>query len=236
MTRGTTIAEVLVALVCGLLVVQVSLSGFGKIRSLELRFIRRSEKLAALRASRVVLRRELRFGVRGSDWVPFAPDSLRLRAFRGVALVCADGAQVSDLLVAWSGTRAPDPAKDSVLLLTEHGAWIPADLLSARGTSDRCVAAPGADLKQWRVSVALRERVVLARLFERGSYHVSGSALRYRRGRAGRQPLTPEAFDTPPSGFVQNERSLALEWIRLEDGEPSRWIGFLAGTGGGHTP
>jgi hypothetical protein len=33
---------------------------------------------------------------------------------------------------------------------------------------------------------------VLGRIFEGGSYHFSGGALRYRRGAGGRQPLTPE--------------------------------------------
>ena len=179
-----------------------------------------------------MLRRELRFGVRGVDWVDFAPDSIALRAFRGVGVVCLEGGSSPDLKVAWSGTRAPNPGKDSVLLLTEHGAWVRADLLSARPTSDRCVADPQRELERWRISVTPEETIVLARLFERGAYHVSGAALRYRRGRGGRQPLIPEVFDTPPSGFVKSGESLAIEWIRLRDGDPQRWYIHLATSGG----
>ena len=233
MRTGTTVAEVLVAVVCGLLIVQLSLAGLARVRAVELRLTRRSETLAALRTSRVVLRRELRFGVRGIDWLDFAPDSIRLRAFRGVGVVCPGGAGAPDLLVAWSGTRAPQPAKDSVLLLTARGAWIRADLLNIRPTSDRCAADPRTDVARWHLSLAPEESIVLARLFERGSYHVSGAALRYRRGRGGRQPLTPEAFDTPPSAFVTTGGSLALEWIRMQDGGAWRWLGSLAVSGVG---
>lgn len=229
MKTGTTLAEVVIALVCGLLVVQLSFAGLAKVRSVELRLTRRSEILEALRVSRVVLRRELRFGVPGVDWVVFVPDSIRLRAFRGVAFVCPSEAGGPDLLVAWSGTRQPAPAKDSVLLLTVRGAWIRADLSSVRPTSERCAADPRADVERWQLSDTPEEPVVLARLFERGSYHVSGAALRYRRGRGGRQPLTPEVFDTPPSGFVKRGGSLALEWIRLRDGDGLRWLGYLGG-------
>ena len=231
MRNGATVAEVLVALICGLLVVQLSLAGLARVRSVELRLTRRSDTLAALRASRVVLRRELRFGVRGIDWVDFAPDSIRLRAFRGVGVVCTDGVLAPDLMVAWSGIRALEPEKDSVLLLTGQGAWVRADLLSVRSTSDRCVTDPRTDVERWRLSVTPEESIVLARLFERGSYHVSGAALRYRRGRGGRQPLTPEVFDTPPSGFVKRGGSLALEWIRLQDGGAWHWLAQLAAAG-----
>lgn len=227
MRAGSTLAEVMIALLCGLLVVQLSLAGLARVRSVGIRLTRRSETLAVLRTSRVVLRRELRFGVRGIDWVTFAPDSIRLRAFRGVGFVCPPGTAGPDVLVAWSGTRAPAPAKDSVLLLTVRGAWLRADLLSVRPTSDRCAAAPSIDVQRWRLSPTPEESVVLARLFERGSYHVSGAALRYRRGRSGRQPLTPEVFDTPPSGFINSGGSVALDWIRLPDGV---WhLGYLGG-------
>ena len=42
---------------------------------------------------------------------------------------------------------------------------------------------------------------LVARIFERGSYHVVGRALRYRRGLGGRQPLTPNVFDDDRSGM-----------------------------------
>ena len=231
MRRGASLLEAVVALTCGLLVVQLSLSGLASVRTVEQGMIRRSERLAALRVARVVLRRELRFGVWGADWVDFPRDSVELRAFRGVALVCSDGGRSADLLVAWSGARDPAPEKDSVLLLTERGSWLAADLLTSGSTRDRCRADPSMRLKSWRLSVTPDEPVVLARLFERGSYHISGKALRYRRGGAGRQPLTPEVLDTPPSGFVRSAGSLGLEWMRARDGQVWHWVGFLAGGG-----
>jgi len=216
--KGSTLAEVLLVFVCGLLVVQLSLVSLARVRSVGLGLTHRSDALAVLRTSRIVLRRELRFGVRGIDWVDFAPDSIALRAFRGVGVVCPEGAGSPDVTVAWSGVRAPDPEKDSVLLLTDRGAWVAADLLSARPTSDHCLADPEREMERWHLSVTPEEPVVLARLFERGSYHVSSAALRYRRGRGGRQPLTPEVFDTPPSGFVTRGESLLIEWLRLKGG------------------
>lgn len=229
MKRGASLAEVVVALICGLLVVQLSLSGLANVRTVEQGMIRRSERLTALRVARVVLRRELRFGAWGADWMDFPPDSVQLRAFRGVALVCSDGGRSEDLLVAWSGAREPAPEKDSVLLLTERGTWLAADLLTSGSTRDRCLADRAMQLKSWRLSVTPDEPVVLARLFERGSYHISGGALRYRRGGAGRQPLTPEVLDTPPSGFVRSGESLGLEWVQARDGRLWHWVGFLAG-------
>jgi len=49
-------------------------------------------------------------------------------------------------------------------------------------------------LETWRLDVPIQPGMLVARLYERGSYHLSGSALRYRRGASGRQPLTPELW------------------------------------------
>ena len=53
---------------------------------------------------------------------------------------------------------------------------------------------PGADSELWTIDPPVPGALV-ARIFERGSYHVSGGALRYRRGMGGRQPLTLDVFD-----------------------------------------
>jgi hypothetical protein len=70
---------------------------------------------------------------------------------------------------------------------------------------------------------------VLARLFERGSYHLTGSALRYRRGGSGRQPLTPEIWSSSTSWDVALER-LGVEIVPA-DGAGEPWSGFLAWLG-----
>ena len=57
MSRGATLAEVVVALTCGLLVVQLSFAGLAKVRSVERGLIRRSETLAAWYSSRLAVSR-----------------------------------------------------------------------------------------------------------------------------------------------------------------------------------
>jgi hypothetical protein len=52
----------------------------------------------------------------------------------------------------------------------------------------------GGDPELWSVDPPVPGALVV-RVFERGSYHVSGGALRYRRGMGGRQPLTLDVFD-----------------------------------------
>ena len=216
------------ALLCGLLVVQLSLAALAGARTAEGHLARRAETLAALRVARAVLRRELRAGLSGRDWVVFPPDSIRLRAFRAVGRICPDTSSSLDALVAWEGVRRPDPEKDSVLLLSSAGHWSAADLVGVSPTGERCPASPGAIVDRWRFSLIPPGGAVLARVFERGSYHVSGGAVRYRRGLGGRQPLTPQVLDTPPSGFVSEGSSISLELVASFSGALWTWRGFLA--------
>ena len=196
--RGASFAELLVATLCGILIVHLGLQALARARAIESELRLRSERLSVLRIGRSVLRRELDAGVTGRDWAVYPPDSLRLRAFRGTARVCPlrSGA---DLVVVPEGMRAPDPEKDSVLLLGTDGLWTAADLVAVGSPTEVCPSAPGVPVRRWTVHPAPTAPVAYARLFESGSYHLNGGALRYRRGAGGRQPLTPDILATPPS-------------------------------------
>lgn len=152
------------------------------------RLARRQRDLVRLREAHrtveIILGNELR-DLTGADIIRGGGQTLAIRAPRGSGPVCAaDGRSVS---LRYSGSRQPAPEKDSVLLLAAGGA-----------TEIRAVAAvSGGACGNLGLTLSLdHEMDVRARfgvVFEPGSYHASGGAIRYRLGRAGRQPLT-EAF------------------------------------------
>jgi hypothetical protein len=151
------------------------------------------EVISARRLAVTALSRDLRRGVAGRDWFDPVGDSLPLRAFRGWGLTCPGGDTHRGVtVVAYRGERTPNPAKDSVLVLTGAG-WVPADLVHrSRTRQPLCPDGLDSDTELWTLDPPLSG--VLMRVFEHGSYHVAGGALRYRRGRGGRQPLTAEVF------------------------------------------
>jgi hypothetical protein len=149
--------------------------------------------LSSRRLAAIVVGKELRAGVRGRDWVVSDSDSLPLRAFRGWGPVCGPGTGPRDIVVAYRGERATNPAKDSVLIFTADG-WHQADLTRRASGASSCGADLGGRYETWTLDPPISGALV-ARVFERGSYHVSGGALRYRRGLGGRQPLTLDVFD-----------------------------------------
>ncbi len=151
-----------------------------------------------LRTAAVVLGAELRFIAR-EDVLGAGGDSVRLRAFRGGGPVCAgDGARV---WVRYRGVRDPEPEKDSLLLVL-HDTTIVSAIRSAVA-SDRC-----GPLRLTLDPAPPRLRGY-ALVFESGSYMVAGNAVRYRRGRGGRQPLT-ETILAPGSGLVLDSVGAAL--------------------------
>jgi hypothetical protein len=172
---------------------------------------------------RHVLRRELRQGTSGTDWVA-AADSIALRAFRGAAVVCASDTLSAQIVVAYRGDRAPDPAKDSVLLLGEDGTVSVRALLGTGVPPVPCVGPGGGAASRWTLDRGAPVGTVAARFFERGSYHLADAALRYRRGASGRQPLTPETWSSA-SWDVTSER-VGVELV--PSGAGSSWSGFLA--------
>ena len=195
---GVTVVEVLVSLLLGLAVLSFSWSALAHQRTIASRLTSEMDLLSARRLAAIVIGKELRAGVRGRDWVVAAPDSLALRAFRGWGPVCGLGTEPEDIVVAYHGERAVNPVKDSVLVLTADG-WRQADLTGRSSGYGSCSRDLGGEPEVWTLDPPVAGALVV-RIFERGSYHVSGGALRYRRGLGGRQPLTPEVFDDDRSG------------------------------------
>ena len=196
---GVTVAEALVALLLLLLLVQLTWGVASRAARAASALEAGAEGLAAERAAWWVLRDELAAAVPGRDRTVPAGDSVALRAFRGSAPVCAGDGADGRVRVRWSGVRRPEAGKDSVLLLAGDGAWRALDLVETEGPAG-CGVDGGAGWERWRLG-GPAPGATLVRVYERGSYHLSGGALRYRRGAAGRQPLTPEVLDDDASGL-----------------------------------
>ena len=191
--RGISLVEVLVSLLLGFAVISLGLSALARQRTVASRLRSEMDLLSARRLTAIVMGKELRAGVGGRDWIGPAPQGLSLRAFRGWGLVCGSGTEPGKIVVAFYGERAPNPVKDSLLILTADG-WRGTDLTGRASGAGSCATNLGGDPEIWTVDPPVTGSLV-ARIFERGSYHVSGGALRYRRGLGGRQPLTLDVFD-----------------------------------------
>jgi len=221
--EGVSMIEALVALLTGLLVVQLGLVVLVRQRDAQGRLSRRAQGLAAARIVRDIIAGELRRGRPGRDWKIPSGDSLVLRAFRGEGGICPERPSATAILVAYEGVRAPDPDKDSVLLMDGLGHWSAWPLDVVGTTADSCPAAPGVPVQRWSLGREPPAGVVLARVFERGSYHLVGRALRYRRGAGGRQPLTPEVLLTPRSRFFEDSSGVdAVLVVRARPGGSER--------------
>lgn len=221
---GVSAPEALVALLLGLFIVHLGLDTLARVRSAQAAMAARSDVLLSTRIGRNVLRRELRHSMAGRDWTA-APDSLALRAFRGYAMVCSADSTGSVLLLAYHGDRAPDPSKDSVLLIAPEGATHVRALVAVRAAPAPC-ALGGGEPASWQVDEPPPDEPAVARLFEHGSYHLSGNALRYRPRDGGRQPLTPEVL-SDASRWVAGA-SLAVELQPRDSSAGVPWSGFLA--------
>lgn len=220
--RGYTLAEAMSALV----VAGFLTAGLAAVLAMVARAATRHAQVATAaeteRTTPAILGRELR-ALTAAD-ATFGADSVRLRAFRGGGVVCARvGAEV---VVAYEGVRAPEPEKDSVLLL-----W--ADAESAhRVAAVRSGSCGSADAMRLELAELDRDsaRPIVGLLFETGAYSLAASAFRYRRGAAGRQPLTDETLtnrstlrgrllddDAARADVVLHSkdfgRSPALEWL-----------------------
>lgn len=190
--RGYTLAEALVALlVAGILIVGLAgvLALVGRVA------LRLTQTAAAAETERVVpavLGAELA-ALTAVD-VAFGGDSVRLRAFRAGGVVCSlDG---SELALEYGGVRRPEEEKDSVLLVWDDGeaAFEIESVLTGgcAGTESvrlHLVRPPQSDAPP-----------LFALIYESGTYSIAASAFRYRRGHAGRQPLTAENL-TPASAL-----------------------------------
>jgi len=195
---GFTLVEALVALLLGSLLAALSVGTFARQRTLQATLAHRAEALGTLRIVRSLLDRELRGGD-GTEEV--GEDTLALRAYRGTGVVCGASADARELVVRVEGVRAPDPDKDSVLVRGAGGGERIAALLDRVAEPGGCPGGRAGTVERWRLSEVPPPAPLLARWFERGTYHLQGAALRYRSGAGGRQPLTPETLLTPPSRF-----------------------------------
>ncbi|MEJ2504364.1 MAG: hypothetical protein P8177_13800 [Gemmatimonadota bacterium] len=184
--RGGSLAELVLAMTLFALV----LTGLGRFAGAQARLAAavsdrvRFEEL--VRATRLILRRELRYLAPGDLHIS-GSDSIGLRAVRGTGTVCEAGDR--HVVVRYRGVRGPDPAKDSLLLIADgdrSGAGA-AYALASVVPDPACGGGLRLGLER---EPAPGSATALAIVFEKGSYHLSGGALRYRRGAGGRQPLT----------------------------------------------
>lgn len=134
-----------------------------------------------VRTTALVLRGELRYTAPADRRI--GRDSVRLRAVRGVGVICR--AEGSELQVRYRGVRRPDPEKDSALVVSDSGtAGAAFAVTGVAGADGRC----GEGYRLVLDGEPPARGLVL--VFETGSYHLADGALRYRRGRGGRQPVT----------------------------------------------
>ena len=166
----------------------------------------RAETLADRRLAVTLLGHEVRTIVAGTDGFEMAADTVALRAFRASAIVCAADAASARLRVR--GLRQPDPLKDSMIVLASTGPERVFPFASAArvGVTAACPALPDEYHMELRPGTGLVAGDITL-FFERGAYHFSTGALRYRRGGSGRQPLTALSFDDDSTDFVLAARS-----------------------------
>ena len=224
MNEGASLVEVLVALVLGLFVLHLGHATLGALGDARRSLERRVDLLTAERVARTVLRGELRHGVGERDWHATA-DSIGLRAYRGV---CSVDAERGRAVVTYRGDRRPSPVKDSLEVLDSRGRLIHRRLDRVRSVTPMC-SGLGPDEVALEVGVegTLPGDALLLRPFESGSYHLHGAALRYRVGRGGRQPLTPEVWEDAHTRFLVGDAAIG---VRLTPRRPGRahTAGFLA--------
>jgi hypothetical protein len=230
---GFTLVEALVSLLLLALLLQGGWWVLARFRAATREAAARAEGLETVRTLAWILTEELAAEDEGWAWWVAGGDSVVLRSFRGLGLVQPSAPGTADLHVCYRGVRNPEPDKDSVLLLGADGAWRGHGLAERRTLPVPCVGAapamlPGSRAEIWRLSPPPRGGVV-ARVFERGSYHLSDHALRYRRGFGGRQPLTPERILV---GRMEVGGGTGLRWEAVLSGEagdplPHAWRGVV---------
>jgi hypothetical protein len=226
-----------VVLIIGGVIGTVLLTAFtGAQRSARLQ----GERVAVVEARRVaatILAAELRYLAPDADLHDFARDLLALRAFRGTAVVCK--VEVGTVCVVMMALGGPLPAK-VWLLRGGGGAWgggsggaagaghpTAAALLASATAAAGCPLREGESLHRWTLD-PMPEPGTLLLLFESGSYHLTGNALRYRRGESGRQPLTAELFD---------DHAVGWHWIMpAGEGDHGGWGGMPEELPGEETP
>jgi hypothetical protein len=223
--RGTSLVETLVAMALGIFILHMGMTTMARLRAFGQRATVVHDEMLGARIGRTVLREELRRGVPGRDrWAD--SDSIVLRAFRGAGLVCATDTTRSAVTVAYSGPRLPDPRKDSVEWMAADGSVGVADLAAIETLEVGCPPElSSARNLRMTLDGFWPAGVVAIRVFERGSYHLTGSALRYRTGLGGRQPISPEVWRDTASQLRIGELAIGYT-LSPASGSPP-WTGFL---------
>ena len=217
---GTSTVEVVVCVLLMALLFHLSWTLLVSSRAVTERLIQRSEALGTERIGWHVIATEVSAGLPARDWSVLGGKVLPLRAYRGLAEVCPTQAAPDGALVRYGGARLADPLKDSLLLLTDRGEWRVVKLSSRSPSTSECPQWPGEPLERWHWEPAT-SGALLARVFERGSYHVEERAVRYRLGEAGRQPLTEERLESG-TAFSVSASALVLR-LRVRVDERTVW-------------
>jgi hypothetical protein len=203
---GSTLIELVSALMA-LGIIAAACAGL--IRSQSILLNNASERSAireTLRAGSAVLSAELQH-LTVADLRAVAADSVLLRVFRGVGIVCS--ITPPRVTMRYRGVRQPDPSKDSMLLAgTEQAGTI--RLVSSR--VDPCTSQPGEQLTAVEPAIPITVGAVVL-FYESGSYHLAASALRYRRGASGLQPITDDFMDHAHSQFAFTPIDRALDVV-----------------------
>jgi hypothetical protein len=227
--RGASLAEAIVSLLLTLLIIQLTWWLASAARRAGTQLIQRSDALETERLAWHVLERELGSGLQARDWSIDKPTVLVLRAFRGVGEVCLPSSASDGGLVRYRGMRLPDPTKDSLLLMTASGEWWVGRLVSRVASKETCASwGSGEAIERWRWDPPVTG-VLLARVFERGSYHLEDRAVRYRTGDAGRQPLTPEVLDTRGNAFASTGSGVDLRLSVVRGSTTRSWSRRITG-------
>ena len=226
--KGVSLLEAVVSLLLLAAVIQGGWAVLAQHRVGAGRVAARAEALETVRTISWLLREETAGGRPGEDWWVDGSDSLVLRTFRGVGLVLGREEGQEEVRVCYRGVRSPNPQKDSVLLLGRDGLWSIHELQTRVRGKAVCPGLGGGGEEEWGLSPEPGD-AVLARVFERGSYHLVNGALRYRRGGGGRQPLTPERIHAGtvsvlPDGRILWEAALVKEGGRADS---AYWRGSI---------
>jgi prepilin-type N-terminal cleavage/methylation domain-containing protein len=193
------ITSILAGLLLGILVAQQRLAREAARRVAAADAVRVSAHVLAGEAARMTPR----------DVRAVAPDSLAVRAFRGTATPCDES--TGELVVRYGGDRAPNPGKDSVLVISPGAPERAVALTASRAAlSSGCAPREGEVPMVWQLEPSTPAPSLLL-LFESGVYYLAGGALRYRLGAEGRQPVSAELLVHPSTRFD----SLADARLRL---------------------